>query len=219
MQVGIGRRGIGVEAGQPDHGASAGAAIAPGQRAALDPHIRHTDAGGRRVMGDVARGAGGGGRRRRSGLRRELPVRPALGVGLQDDVRLHQHQPLDLDAVAQQRDRRERHVQPLERGHLRARESRRIGETDPVHGQGRPQRPAHSHVALERQVPPRRLLDRRHDARLQAVRIEAEGDDGDAGDHQHEQAKQRPTADAQQPCHRVLYPSCQRRCGGRAGGA
>ena len=90
-----------------------------------------------------------------------------------------------------------------------------LAKADALHGQRRLQRQAETDAALQRQVPPGRLLHRRDDPRLQAVGIEAEGDDRAADDDQRDKTRQRPQADAHQarecppcqsPCHRVPVP-------------
>ena len=208
MQVGIRRRRRGLQTLHREHRAGRDAGIAQRHRAVLDPQVRHRNAG-MCLLTCTARS----GWRRSARFRRELPVRLPLRVGLQQDVRFYQHQPVDLDAVAQQRDQRQLQVQPLQRRHLRPRETRWIGEADVLHRQRRLQRQRQVDIALQRQVAAGRLLHRRDDARLQAVGIEA-GQQHAGTDHQDpDYGRERPQPDAHRPRNSSSFqPRCHPAC-------
>ena len=199
------------------------AVIAPGDGAVLDPHIGHADAR-RRLAPARPAAAGCGAAGLAAGVNCQFG-RPCASVssmmsGFTSTSRSISTRRLSSGISASFRSSRSSVA-------MCGREkARRIGEGDALHGQGRLQRQPEPDAALQRQVAAGRLLHRRLDPRLQAVRIEAERDD-DAGDN--DQARPRrpattgrcaPVARAMRsPCHRRLCPSAHRRCGGRAAGA
>ena len=101
-----------------------------------------------------------------------------VGGGFQQDVGVDQQQAVDLDPAGQQRQQAEFQFERLERGHLRAGEAGRIGESDVVHADGRAQRKFQADLAVQDQVAAGGALHRLDDAGFQAVRIELGEEDG-----------------------------------------
>ena len=172
VQVGVAAtRAAGAQAGEAEHRAAAGAVVAPGDRAVLDPHIGDADAG-RRPRPACRRGGGCGDGRAGSGVNCQFG-RPCASVSSMMSGFTSTSRSISTRWLSSG-SRASFSVQPLERGHLRAREAGRVGKADALHDQRRLQRQPQPDAALQRQVAAGRLLHRRDDARLQAVRIEAE---------------------------------------------
>ena len=128
---------------------------------------------------------------------RQLPVRMARGVGLQQDVGMDQNQAVDLETAGQQRQQGELQFQPLQGRHLRAGETGGIGKRGVRDLDCRPQRRFQADLAVQRQGPAGGAFHRLDDLGLVGVGIEAGEQHASGADGEHDDGRDGDQRDAQ----------------------
>ncbi len=161
--------------------------------AVLQAHVVEGDAGQRGAAAGGGRCRRLGRARRRRGGRRgggELPVGRSLLIDLERDDGIDQHQPVDLDAPAEQRQELQLHLELGELGHLRGAGAGRVGEGDVVGLEREARQQRERHLPIDLQLAAGGLLDRGHELVLVGVDRNEEGRGNRHDDHQDDEDRQ-----------------------------